>query len=121
MRIDLPCCGFKNCRHCFDGNCTKPSEQGKCEYWYLLHKDLYGTQSHWVSCSERLPDDSDYRECMECIDGAVWYFTKNGAMGLGYYYKSTKEWSTIDDLRTDGKVVAWMPLPSPYQPEEECL
>ena len=41
MRIDLPCCGFKNCRHCFDGNCTKPSEQEKCEYWYLLHEELY--------------------------------------------------------------------------------
>lgn len=39
MRIDLPCCGFKNCRHCFDGNCTKPSEQEKCEYWYILHEE----------------------------------------------------------------------------------
>lgn len=39
MRIDLPCCGFKNCRYCFDGNCTKPSEQGKCEYWYILHEE----------------------------------------------------------------------------------
>ncbi len=39
MRIDLPCCGFKNCRYCFDGNCTKPSKQEKCEYWYLLHEE----------------------------------------------------------------------------------
>lgn len=38
MRIDLPCCGFKNCRYCFDGNCTKPSKLEKCEYWYLLHE-----------------------------------------------------------------------------------
>lgn len=22
MRIDLPTCGFKPCRYCFDGNCT---------------------------------------------------------------------------------------------------
>lgn len=25
MRIDLPNCGFKNCKYCFDGNCTKPT------------------------------------------------------------------------------------------------
>lgn len=40
MRIDLPCCGFKNCRHNFDGNCMSPSKQEKCEYWYLMHKEL---------------------------------------------------------------------------------
>jgi hypothetical protein len=56
---------------------------------------------------------------MECLDGAVWYFTKNGAMGLGYYYKSIKEWSTTGNLKTDGKVVAWMPLPTPYKGEQE--
>ena len=26
MRIDLPTCGFKSCRYCFDGNCTKKVE-----------------------------------------------------------------------------------------------
>lgn len=76
-------------------------------------------QSHWIPCSERLPEENDYNSCMECIDGAVWYFTENGAMGLGYYYESTKQWSTTDDLKTDGKVVAWMPLPEPYGGEEE--
>ena len=69
----------------------------------------------WIPCSERMPNENDYRECIECIDGAVWYFTENGAMGLGYYYEFTKEWSTTDDLKTDGKVVAWMPLPEPYR------
>ena len=72
-------------------------------------------EPHWIPVSERLPEEDDYKSCMECLDGAVWYFTKNGTMGLGYYYKSTKEWSTTDDLKTDGKVVAWMPLPEPYR------
>jgi len=76
-------------------------------------------QPRWIPCSERLPDDNDYKECMECLDGAVWYFTENGAMGLGYYYESTKEWATTDDLKTDGKVVAWMPLPSPCREEAD--
>ena len=72
----------------------------------------------WIPCSERLPEEDDYRYCIECLDGAVWYFTENGTMGLGYYYKSVKEWSTTDDLKTDGKVVAWMPLPEPYKENE---
>lgn len=32
MRIDLPNCGFKNCKYCFDGNCTKPEEYDRCEF-----------------------------------------------------------------------------------------
>lgn len=30
MRIDLPQCGFKNCRFCFDGNCTSKREYKRC-------------------------------------------------------------------------------------------
>ena len=71
----------------------------------------------WIPVSERLPEEDDYKSCIECLDGAVWYCTENGTIGLGYYYKSTKEWSTTDDLKTDGKVVAWMPLPEPYRAE----
>lgn len=70
-----------------------------------------------IPVSERLPEEDDYKSCIECLDGAVWYFTENGTMGLGYYYESTKEWSTTDDLKTDGKVVVWMPLPEPYSAE----
>lgn len=84
-------------------------------------KDLPPAQpeQRWIPCSERLPEEDDYKSCIECMDGAVWYFTENGTMGLGYYYESVKEWSTTDDLETDGKVVAWMPLPEPYREEGE--
>lgn len=36
MRIDLPCCGFKNCRYQFDGNCTNKKEYERCEYMELI-------------------------------------------------------------------------------------
>lgn len=36
MRIDLPQCGFKNCRFQADGNCLKKSEFDKCEYIRML-------------------------------------------------------------------------------------
>jgi hypothetical protein len=35
MRIDLPTCGFKNCRYCFDGNCTNKIEYEVCEFQRL--------------------------------------------------------------------------------------
>ena len=76
------------------------------------------SRPHWIPCSERLPKEEDYRECMECLDGAVWYYTSRKTMGLGYYYYSTKQWSTICDMKPDGKVIAWMSLPEPYQEGE---
>ena len=71
-------------------------------------------EPHWIPCSERLPKEEDYRECMECLDGAVWYYTNRKTMGFGYYYDSTKQWSTICDMKPDGNVIAWMSLPGPY-------
>jgi len=73
----------------------------------------------WMPCSKRLPEEDDYNSCIECPDGAVWYITENGTMGIGYYYESTKEWSTTDDLKTDGKVVAWRLLPLAFRPKED--
>lgn len=114
MRIDLPCCGFKNCRYYFDGNCTEPSEQGKCEYWYLLHKDLYGTQPHWIPCSERLPEK--YTDVLTCnAYGDIWIclliFTgRNNEVcwedNYGYLHKFDEQ-------------IAWMPLPPSYKSKGE--
>ena len=86
----------------------------------VVLKNAERTETHeWIPVTERLPEENDYKSCIECLDGAVWYFTENGTIGLGYYYKSTKEWSTTDDLKTDGKVVAWMPLPEAYKERRE--
>ncbi len=77
---------------------------------------------HWISVSERLPEIDDYRPCTdhEWNDGAVLYCTDKGIMGLGWYYYSTKCWANLDDrwIEQDGQVIAWMPLPEPYQPQE---
>lgn len=89
------------------------------EAYEMALKALEQQEQRWIPVTDRLPEEDDYKSCIECMDGAVWYFTENGTMGLGYYYNSTKEWSTTDDLKTDGKVVAWMPLPEPYGGEQE--
>lgn len=36
VRIDLPCCPFKNCKHCFDGNCKSKIEYERCEFMQIL-------------------------------------------------------------------------------------
>lgn len=121
MRIDLPCCGFKNCRHYFDGNCTKPSEQGKCEYWYLLHEEPNKTEPHWIPCSERLPEE-DHQ-----LGGSGKQFSDNVLISIvnrddedaWIYVSHTIDGEWALDLSRYCKVLAWRPLPSPYQPEEE--
>ena len=46
MRIDLPTCGFKSCRYCFDGNCTKRVEYDRCEY--REYKNSSQAHGHWI-------------------------------------------------------------------------
>ena len=98
----------EECKRCAD-------EHRQLAEWLTELAERRKAELQWIPCSERMPEEDDYKYCIECLDGAIWYFTENGTMGLGYYYKSTKEWSTTDDLKTDGKVVAWMPLPKPYK------
>lgn len=53
MRIDLPTCGFKSCRYCFDGNCTKKVEYDRCEY--REYKNSLRVHGQWETNSDR-PD-----------------------------------------------------------------
>ena len=76
------------------------------------------TKPHWIPCSERLPEDNDYKPFSYYEDGAVLFCTKNGKVGFGWYYESTKEWANEDDC-TPGEVIAWMPLPEPYKGDKE--
>ena len=93
-------------------------EDRRTFYEVIERQPTIEPEPHWIPCSERLPEEEDYRECMECLDGAVWYYTDRKTMGLGYYYDSTKQWSTICDIKPDGNVIAWMPLPKAYREDE---
>ena len=75
----------------------------------------------WIPVSERLPKEKDYSRCAENYDGAVYWCTDKGVIGIGWYYEDTKSWAWLDDTFPDhwGKVVAWIPLPKPYKMERE--
>ena len=78
-------------------------------------------EPRWIPTSERLPEEKDYSRCAENYDGAVYWCTDKGVIGIGWYYEDTKSWAWLDDTFPDhwGKVVAWIPLPKPYKMERE--
>lgn len=63
MRIDLPCCGFKNCKFQFDGNCTNRNEYDRCEFQEYKH-DFYNAIEH-------LRETESCFGCKFAIDGAA--------------------------------------------------
>jgi len=69
----------------------------------------------WIPCNERLPSEQDYKACYEAPNGTVWYCTSEGLIGLGWYYESTWEWANLNNEAIVGDVIAWMPLPEPYE------
>ena len=75
------------------------------------------TVSGWISVSDRLPSEGDYRECHETWDGAV-IWTNGYDIGLGCYHNFTRNWADIYDGYIDD-VTHWMPLPEPPKEDED--
>lgn len=51
MRIDLPQCGFRDCRKCFDGNCRSIDDYRKCEFAIDRSKlRAYEVEKQWEPC-----------------------------------------------------------------------
>ena len=66
----------------------------------------------WIPCSERLPEDCTIYEVTAQFGNGMCYTE------FAYYDESRGEWWKHDD---DGlvNVLAWQPLPAPYQPKGE--
>lgn len=99
MRIDLPLCSFKDCRHNFDGNCRSEERKEKCEF--DVYKKAFEEQPKiggWIPCSERLPEEE-----------GVYLVTKpnfgNWVVDTMYFCRGSF---------TDKYVIAWQPLPEVY-------
>lgn len=93
------------CQHNEEPFCRwKPDVVDVCEA--ICTAPTIKPEPHWIPCSERLPKEEiqDYWVCLE--NG---YQQQCRWMRYGHFY----EWHTV------AKVVAWMPLPEPYQGEGE--
>lgn len=65
--------------------------------------------NEWIPCSERLPDDKDY--VLICAAGP------DEGVFIAYYVEESNKWlyETDEGLYYEVHVLAWMPLPDPYQ------
>ena len=91
---------------------TQKDEQGN------MLKELNEEQRkhRWIPVEERLPEKDDF--VLVTVSGTYNHLTFSDALQLasyteddGWFIESYPEWD-------DPNVIAWMPLPEPYRPEE---
>jgi hypothetical protein len=80
-----------------------------------LHGQFIDEAPHWVPCSERLPDNIPMIESYivtVSVDGALFV---DKAYSFGTYIDGF--WNTVNDWDegNDVHVLAWMPMPKPYE------
>ena len=78
-------------------------------------------EHEWIPCKERLPEDGD--DCI--VTGKLKYpwetewnyfvdVASNDGDYIDCYWDTFKDWDEGQEVH----IIAWMPLPSPYQPKE---
>ena len=100
-------------------------EKHCCPRWNrVIRNTLKDAQSEqrWVPCSERLPRDSS-EKIVTFTSGYVSTasFVLREKIYCGRMLVSTREnfWQVLEEDEEEGEVVAWMPLPEPYQSKAE--
>lgn len=75
------------------------------------YEDAEERESKWIPCSERLPEESGTYN-ITAFDGGK-YRTTNAM-----WQKRSESWN-LKGRRAHWSVIAWQPLPAPYQPKGE--
>lgn len=81
-------------------------------------KEEYNIIDAWIPCSERLPnEDERIRAYVRHVHASEFLVMIEGAdMPTVLYLTWDNYWK--DDSWTDYRVIAWMPLPEPYEEEK---
>lgn len=85
----------------------------------VLH-DTLDTQSanyikltSWIPVSERLPEETGFTLVSRLFAGEI-------VVSLMYYSEEHRQWETFSTRGEDG-IIAWMPFPEGYKPEEKSV
>ena len=90
---------------------------GECDAWNKYKN--YPQESHWIPCSERLPEDSQF--VLMTIRRMGEHYNHEPFISVGYISWNQSAWWCAHDgdcKSHDVRVDAWMPLPEPWRGEE---
>ena len=71
----------------------------------------------WIPCSERLPKEFE-TVLVTMADDCKGFSHMQGSLDIGYWYNKIGFCCACDDYSIDD-IIAWQPLPQPYQPNGE--
>ena len=101
---------YKDCGDCEAYNKEKHHCPKFCNVIKETVKEIEENHNDWISCSERLPEESgEYLTWVEYDGDRFIAIDEIDCDGI------IKEWN----CSTDYKIIAWQPLPQPYQPKGE--
>ena len=68
-------------------------------------------QTEWIPVSERLPEESGNYLVTYCYQDKI-------ETQEAVYFEDEDKWFDITDIEISLAVIAWMPKPEPYEPQE---
>lgn len=85
----------------------------------IEHAPSIDAVPQWIPCNERLPDEREERYWC-CSEGGYQFQCRwtNDMYGLGANEYSKWGWHVMDKPQYS-RVIAWMPLPKPYEERKE--
>lgn len=92
-------------------HCNPDYPNGKTEWECAVNMAIKALEEpHWIPCSERLPEESG-TYIVTAYDGVEERVT------FAKYQKRLKRWE-LTGARAYWRVLAWMPLPEPWEGEQ---